>query len=167
MIFTNIPYNLDKNLGQAYNDFMSLLGEDDWGVFLDHDAMFVQRDYYRILTEATNSQYGLLTAMTNRIGCRYQVHNIKKTNDMKVHFEYGKKVSEKKEPIEDITFRSPFSGVVIMISKKTWNKVKFKDGFLGVDNHIHRDVRDAGIRVGMIRQLYVYHWYRQDGKGHL
>lgn len=34
------PEESGNNLGAAYNTFTSLLGDDDWACFIDHDAMF-------------------------------------------------------------------------------------------------------------------------------
>ena len=54
MIHTYIPYapkTQKLNLGWAYNNFMSLVEEDDWVLFLDHDATFTTRDWYPQIEE--------------------------------------------------------------------------------------------------------------------
>jgi len=69
--------------------------------------------------------------------------------------------------LTDITRDSPISGVVMCLSRTGWERMgKFKHGFFGVDNQAHRDVRAAGMRVYLMRGLYVYHWYRADGRKH-
>ena len=55
MIYTHIPYapkESDKNIGFAYNKFMEMLpSEGDWGCFLDHDAMFTTKSWYKQLND--------------------------------------------------------------------------------------------------------------------
>lgn len=172
-LHTYIPYNTDGNLGKAYNDFMKLVKGDDWVCFLDADATFTTRNYYPYMLEVIekNSQYGLFTCMTNRIGCPWQkFSDVSVSNhDIKYHREIGKKVNDKHfNDVIDVTSPPnpnwPLSGVIILISKETWkNTGGFKDGFLGVDNDIHLKCKHNNINVGLIKGLYVYHWYRGDG----
>ncbi len=173
-IHTYIPYNTEGNLGKAYNSFMELIGEEDWACFLDADATFTTRNYYTYMLEAieNNPQVGLFTCMTNRIGCGYQKFKEISTenHDIKYHRQVGLEINKKYyNEVIDITSSRPYlSGVVILISKQTWKKVKgFKDGFLGVDNDIHLRCKDNSIKVGLLKGLYVYHWYRVDGTDHI
>ena len=167
-LFTFIAYDTEGNLGKAYNEFVDLLDDDDWFVLLDHDAMFVQRDWYkkikRIIEE--NTEYSLFTCPMNRCGSPYQlVQGIDRDNhDIRYHREIGKELSKTNiNEVLDITRSSLLSGVVIITQKKMWDKIGgAMDGFLGVDNDIHAKFRDHGMKVGLIRSLYVYHFYRAD-----
>ena len=72
----------------------------------------------------------------------------------------------------DITNLKPLSGVMILISKKTWKSIgKFTENrMLGIDNDIHKKVRQNGLRVGLMKGIYLYHWYRNgniNNKEHL
>lgn len=173
MIHTYIPYTpkeLGQNLGWAYNNFMNIIGDDDWACFLDHDATFTTRYWYYQLYDIINKHknFGLFTAVTNRIGNKPQlVLNVDPNNhDIKYHREIGKSIQEKKYDniIELSNVRQPLSGVVIFIHKKTWlTNGGFKDGFLGVDNDIHIKCINNNIKVGLMEGVYVYHWYRGDG----
>lgn len=173
MIHTYIPYTpkkLGNNLGWAYNNFMGLVGDNDWVCFLDHDATFTTRYWYHQLDDIIlkNPNVGLYTCLTNRIGNFQQlVQNIDKENhDIKYHRQIGKQLqNEHYDTILDLNnYNHPLSGVVILISKNTWSKVGgFKDGFLGVDNDIHRKCLSHNIKVGLMAGVYVYHWYRGDG----
>ena len=173
MIHTYIPYTpkkLGNNLGWAYNNFMELVGDDDWVCFLDHDATFTTRYWYHQLNDiiSKNSNVGLYTCLTNRIGNSQQlVQNIDKENhDIKYHRQIGKHLqNEHYDTILDLNnYNYPLSGVVILISKNTWSEVGgFKDGFLEVDNDIHRKCLSHNIKVGLMAGVYVYHWYRGDG----
>lgn len=173
MIHTYIPYTpkkLGNNLGWAYNNFMKIVSKDDWVCFLDHDATFTTRYWYHQLNDIIekNPDVGLYTCLTNRIGNPQQlVKGVDKENhDIKYHRIIGKILQEKNYDnilnLDDIN--RPLSGVVILISKKTWNKVGgFKDGFLSVDNDIHKKCISYNIKVGLMTGVYVYHWYRGDG----
>lgn len=168
-IYNFIAYDTDKNLGRSYNQCVQLLEDDDWFVFLDHDALFVQRDWYLYLRRIIkdNSQYDLFTCSTNRIGCPWQrIQGIDYDNhDIRYHKEIGRQLLEKDLNIIDVTSASvKLSGVVMISNKKSWDKVGgAKDGFLGVDNNLHDKYREKDMKVGFIPSLYVYHFYRGDG----
>jgi len=170
MIHTCIPYTpkeLGNNLGWAYNNFMELLPEDDWACFLDHDATFTTRYWYYQLEDIIKKyqDVGLYTCLTNRIGNFQQlVKGVDKENhDIKYHRQIGKQLQE--NYYDDVfSITNPLSGVIILISKKTWRTVGgFIDGFLGVDNDIHKKCLSNNIKVGLMAGVYVYHWYRGDG----
>ena len=171
MIVTLIPYcptSEGKNLGFAYNELMDRLRENDWACFIDHDACFTTSDWYPQLEEiiAPLTEPCVLTATTNRVGSRWQLaagadpHN----HSMEYHRRFGKSLqSAARGVLRDVTHEPLMSGVVILLSKKTWRRLGgFADGFLGVDNAIHQAARDQGYRVLLMMGLYVYHWYRAD-----
>ena len=174
MIHTYIPYCPKEqsgfNLGWAYNNFMNLVGDDDWVCFLDHDATFTTMYWYHQLEDIIkeHTDVGLFTALTNRIGQPAQVIDSvdKENHDISYHRKIGKKIQQ--EHFTSITpFNNPevlLSGVVILISKKTWKATGgFKDGFLRVDRDMHERCIDNNIKVGLMNGVYVYHWYRGDG----
>ena len=174
MIHTYIPYcpkdQGGYNLGWTYNTFMKLVDEDDWVCFLDHDATFTTRNWYHQLEDIIkeHTDVGLFTAVTNRIGQPAQVIDIddKDNHDIAYHRKIGKKL-QKKYSSSVSPFNNPevlLSGVVILISKKTWRLTGgFADGFLRVDRNMHERCLDKNIKVGLMDGVYVYHWYRGDG----
>lgn len=170
-LVTAIAYDPDRNLGAAYNEIMDRLRPGDWCCFIDHDALWTTRIWYKQLLEAieTHSNVGLLTAVTNRVGQSAQV--VKKApagHDLREHFAFGRQLADEHGvDVTDVTKGPLVSGVVLCLSKDTWEQIgKFSDGFLGVDNRAHQDVRRIGRRVLIMRGLYVYHWYRADGARH-
>lgn len=190
MIYTHIPYApSDKklDLGWAYNNFMERIGIDDWACFLDHDAMFTTRDWYVQLESIVkqNGDSGCFTAMTNRVGNPMQLPDYdfenwgkaadRKTfhleklsseysnHDIKLHRTIGKQLFEKHGlQVSNLSLEFPMSGVLILVSKRTWKKVRFANGFLGVDNQFHTDCVLQGLPVYLMNGVYVYHWYRGD-----
>jgi len=172
MIYNFVAYaqGNKENLGATYNKYMELIGDDDWACFLDHDAMFTTEDWFRQLGNiiAENPTYGLLTACTNRIGNPEQkIASLTDTHDIMYHRQIGKQLQQQcGNEIKDVTDTHCISGVVMIVSKATWKKAGgFKNGFLGVDNDFHQRVKKAGIKIGVAKGLYVYHYYRADGTG--
>ena len=172
MIYNFVAYapGDKENLGNTYNQYMSLVGDDGWACFLDHDAMFTTEDWYKQLENiiAENPEYDLFSACTNRVGNPGQrIAGLDETHDIMYHRGIGKRLqSQGGTDVNDVTNSHCISGVVMIVSKKAWKKVGgFKAGFLGVDNDFHQRIAKAGLKVGVAKGLYVYHYYRADGKG--
>jgi len=178
MLICATPYDVDgKDLGSAYNHFMGLLKGDDWACLLDHDAMWTTTIWARQITEAIkeNPDAGLFVTSTNRIGCGWmKVKGVSpKEHNIVFHRELGRKLAdEHKHSVVDVTewedhpSGKPLSGVMMCISCRAWAAVNgFKNGFLTVDNDMHKRIRDHGLKVYLLPGVYVYHWYRFQGRG--
>lgn len=175
MIYTYIPFapkGKNANLGWCYNNFMEKVDDDDWVVFLDHDATFTTKKWFSQIEEAIEHypEYGAFTTMMNRVGNNVHIPaNVDRNNhDIKYHRKLGAELLEKEgSNVIDFNhgnFSAFLSGVIIITSKKTWKKIGgFKEGFLGVDNCFHVDCLYNNVKVGLIKGLYLYHWYRADG----
>ncbi len=174
MIHTYIPYapkSTDKNIGAVYNQFMTMISDDDWACFLDHDAMFTTLDWYKQLEEIVDDlsfshpDAGLLTACTNRIGNLEQIVNGIEPQNHDIY--YHRTIGRQRQIKHRTSLRACqylISGVVILISKNVWKKTSgFVDGFLGVDNNIDTQIRELGYRSYIMDGVYCYHWYRSDG----
>ena len=162
--FINIPWNKKKNLGKAYNDFMRLLDNDDYAVFIDGDAQFLTTDFGNRLQYYidTYPECGLFTARSNRIHQSWQRAGDWDSDDIKEHRKYA--VVIPKKTVTDVS-NAPdnqlMSGVLIMIKKSTWKRLGGfkKDGMLGVDNDIHLQAKRCGEKVYLMDWIYLYHWY--------
>lgn len=174
MITTYIPYagkDDELNLGATYNEMMEAC-PTEWACFLDHDAMWLTKDWYADLTEAAHyagkSGIGLLSCVTNRIGTGVQrIKGHQDTHDImrmrRVAQEVRQSFGGDLERAVDTNVTN-LSGVVILISKKAWRDMGgFADGFLGVDYDACARMRRAGYLVGLMRHVVVYHWWRADG----
>jgi GT2 family glycosyltransferase len=166
-VFHIIPWNSDKNIGESYNDSMSLVNSDDWVCFLDGDAIHTTSFFGKRIEDVINNnpEYSLFTCYTNRIGFPPQIApNVnRETNDQKYHREFGENLWNKNgTSVLDVTNHKYISGVLLLINKKVWEKVGgFKTtNMLGVDNDIHRRVSQSGGKVGLMKGIYVQHWYR-------
>lgn len=171
-LITVTPYDLRRDLGRACNEVMGLLAPGDWCCFKDHDALFTTpRYWYSQLLEAIeeNPEAGLLTAVTNRIGNTGQVaRGAPRSHDIREHFAFGEKLRRQYgSAVRDVTRGNLIGGVVLCMSVDVWREIGgFRSGFLGVDNAAHQDVAKVGRRVLLMPGLYVYHWYRADGRQH-
>lgn len=172
-----------KYIGKAYNRYMEFLPkDDDWACFLDHDAMFMtansqaglpnwQDQLYAVIQK--NPEYGCFSVITNRIGNPDQrFAGIDQNNhDIQYHRQIGYKAYEQLyTEVKDVTNGHCISGVVMLVKKSAWKKVGgYKtdghSGVLGVDNDFHIRLKNAGLKIGIAKGVYVYHWYRADGKG--
>ena len=168
MIHTYIPYSNNFNLGKAYNDFMSIVDDKDWVLFLDHDATFTTREWYPQVLDIINNnpKYGAFTCMTNRVGPSVQRYQgiMSDNHDIRHHRKIGKTLQDNHYD-EVIEFPEGWmaSGVILLLSKQTWKTVGgFVEGFLGVDNCLHRDCKNNSIPFGLMKGFYVYHWYRAE-----
>ena len=189
MIYTHIAYapiECEKNIGCAYNKFMEILpNDDDWGCFLDHDAMFTTNNWYNQLNDIIekNPNLGAFGCKTNRVANGYQLlGNIDPHNhDISYHRKIGNYVQTKYyDNIMEIkgklnkhgklrkrcAYTSPwgFSGVFILLKKKVWKQINgfLENGFLGVDDDFRFRLHRYKIPFYIMNGIYVYHWYRAD-----
>lgn len=162
------PNSYEKNLGRTYNEYMELLDDDDIAVFLDHDAMFCDEGWVDLIKKIFRNRRGedlLLIGMANRIGKPYQRIGIFETDhSFASHAALTRAIRKyQRDRLHDVTSMTSSSGVVMALSKRTWRRSPFVDGFLKVDNEQHLSIRKIGGKILMPIGLYVYHFYRADG----
>lgn len=193
MILTAIAHDVGADLGKAYNAVMYRAREDDWVCFIDHDAVFTTRTWYKQLCDAVEKHpdAGLFSVMTNRVGNPEQeiiLDQGRDNHDMKYHRKIGKEIADGVSPTittasGSVLARMPeymeldqsnsanwLSGVVMLTSKRAWSqvirdkKIGFPEGyFMGLDNFYHEAQKRLGNPVFLLTRVYVYHWYRADG----
>lgn len=177
MILYPIPYSSDKNIGKYYNWCMSLLpNKNDFACFVDGDAMFTTHYYGHQIENIikTHPDCGLFTAVTNRVGTKYQcMPGMWDNNNIDDHWIKGKELHDNHySECSDITHGPPLSGMLILLRKKEWKKAGgfLEDKMLGIDNSIHYRVRDIGGKVKLMKGVYIMHYYRGgkiENKEHL
>lgn len=161
------PKSYGMNLGRCYNEYMERIGDDDFALFIDHDAMFVSDSWRDIVSDIATrhkDDTALFISRTNRINNPYQRLNLLEENHrVEDHRIFAEQLSQRFSSETTECSKLPSSsGVIIMLSKKTWKKHKFSDGFLKVDNKIHLSHRESGDPVYLMNGLGVYHFYRAD-----
>lgn len=167
MIRTFIPYDVNKNIADSYNDCMKTLRKNDWGLFIDRDVLILYPDYIHFL-EQKIQQYPdavMFSCITNRIG--YPLQKCKdsndKSNDINYHVQIANFIRSKKRIATNVTGQL-LSGHFMLIHKKYWDKIEItRKGMLGVDNDIFKEMSRVG-NVYLLNDFYVYHWYRNGNK---
>jgi GT2 family glycosyltransferase len=171
ILFENTPYRSDKDLVEAYNSFMRIVPDDAWVLFRDADTLFLD-SFYGKQIEETILRYDNIecfTAVTNRIYRPEQLHKDKYDgDDIKFHRNIATQLKNKYgtrcEKYPDVGL---MSGFCFLLKKTAWKKIggfkpwhKNQSKMLGVDNQLHKDLKEHGIDVMIMKGLYVYHWYR-------
>lgn len=168
MIHCIHPYRIDKNLGKAYNDAFKNCPEEDWLCLMDWDVMFLLHDAIAVMEEYVTKYpgTGIFTCYTNRIhtGAKDQLWGgvVNTDADIKQHIGIAAHAAIFGVLDESAEIKHHISGMLMLISKKTWNEIKFsEDGkCLGVDNDFSDRVLAAGKKILRMNRIYVWHTYR-------
>ncbi len=185
-LFAFIPYAADgETIGQAIERHMQALQPDDWALIMDHDIMHTTPKWYPAILECikANPSFGILTVMTNRAGelaHPWQMVKWVDVNDhnMKYHRELGADLLQEHGcTVQDVTHeKRKTNGVAIAIKRSVWDALKELPGHVSLvdrpsmlkfDLKLHQRARDNGYKVGVMRGVYCYHWYRADGVTHI
>lgn len=166
------PYSLTKNLGQAYNEAMSLIPQTDWACLMDYDTMFLTSDCGAILHEyarraietipATHAP--LMTCYTNRINPRadHQLLNgeCQETDSIKIHLGYAS--ARRLFLYQTTELKRVISGFLMLVHRQTWDALKFSENMkcLGVDNDYSQRILESGRKILRMEGLYIWHTYR-------
>jgi hypothetical protein len=163
-IFYSNPFSVEKNIGKAHNDFIKSLNanDEDWIVIQDGDMMYLTDDWGKRISDALSldgDKFGLVGCYTNRLRGLHQLHGneFSYETDIKKHYEIAKTYGG--EGIQPI--KQGVAGVFMAFQYKTWKKVKgFQENSIVFDSLFNLRVRELGLKVGLIRSLYVFHLYR-------
>jgi len=165
-IDVKIPWEPGKRLGYAFNRAIETV--EDWVLILDYDVMLLSVNWYDICLRAIDKyghSAGLISCMTNNIGCPLQRDNHNKTQDMDWHFSRAAEVERKNAGVvQDVTdSQFKLSGMFFLTHRSAWEKTGRvpDDKFIGVDNWYDARIRENGYKVLILRDLYVYHGYKR------
>ena len=164
MIHFAIPWDSNKNIAESYKYHIDNSSKD-WVCFIDGDAVFTSSYFGKRLEECirSNPEYSMFTCMTNRIGNssqRSEYVDIASNN-----YHYHRMIGENHWSInhtecEDITSGIPASGVMLLCKKEDLiGEGLDKKGMLGIDNLIHMKLSSKGSRIGLLKGIYLYHYY--------
>jgi hypothetical protein len=175
MIYTFIPYkDGDEDFRDTCNRFMSLLpGDDDFGIVIDHDAMFTTLTWNQQIQDAIKRypKVNAFAAVTNRIYAPCLWADVDRdTNDVGYHRQRGEEIANE---LWDEAFEMPpvdslnrgWGGFFMMLRKRTWREIggfayHDEDGkFGGMDWSTHARLIRHGEKVYALKGVYVYHWY--------
>lgn len=164
------PFSLDKKYGVELNKTFAIIPENDWVCILDWDCMFLHPNQISSLYEYISlyPDTGMFLAKSNRAGSRVQRYQGAIHTQMNMDY-WHRKVSK------DISVTSvkdnAISGYFMLVSKKTWNEVKFSEDLdiLHVDRDYAGKILSSG-RTILLTNILVWHSYRAwngGSKNHL
>ncbi|MFA5217261.1 hypothetical protein [Sulfuricurvum sp.] len=168
-IDVRIPWEPGRRLGFACNRMFKTV--EDWGLILDWDVTLLNINWYDICLRAIEKvghDAGLISCLTNRIGCPLQKF-VSGDNDNIADHMATAKACEMCWPgeVEDVTDKpNKLSGMFFLTRRKIWDAVGGvpDDKFIGMDNYYHDRVKEAGYRIYIMKDLYVFHNYRRQWK---
>ena len=166
----SVPYSVNKNLGKAYNQFFDSLEPNQWGASMDMDMMFTDSRFgiriHQVISE-NKDKFDVLVPVTNHMNSKGQLAftDIDASPDMKRHA-----VIEETRWEACGTHVRAWSdkgnsfpgGMMIIMKKDSWEKVRFLPGLLGIDKEFFYRCRQEGLRVGLMLGIYCYHWHRGE-----
>jgi hypothetical protein len=174
------PYSLDGNLGQAYNDYMNLLPNDeDYAVLMDGDTMMLTPNYGEqisfIVNKYKDCRVGIFTSYTNRTGNLFQCYNsiISEDGELRNHRNISIQLQrEKYDSVLDLN--DLISGHLMVVQKKVWKDVGFfadeisekmrsrgiKKNLLAVDNRFSKRCLNNDYKIYLMQGIYCTHYYR-------
>jgi len=172
-IDVRIPWEPGKRLGLACNRMFKTV--EDWGLILDWDVMLLNINWYDKCLKAVETvgeDAGLISCMTNRIGCPLQKLSIdndtRESDDIGLHGKISVANGLENVGVLDDVTDEPWklSGLFFLTRRKVWDAVGGvpDDKFIGMDNYYHDRVKEAGYRIYIMKDLYVFHNYRRQWK---
>lgn len=158
----------EKNIGKYYNRCCSIVpNNDDWVAFWDADllAFFTVNNWGKFLEDATKKykDVALFTCMANRIGTHKQ--RLLKDGCTNPSMKYHRNICAQQLKLHGFEIcdnAKTVSGMLLMFQKKTWEAVgRFNEvGMLHVDREFSRNVSSLVGKIGILKGMYVMHYYR-------
>lgn len=178
MIWYFTPYALDKKFLSEIDRYFTIVPHaDDWVVLMDGDTAFLRSDFGQVIDRYTR-QYpdtGLFTCYASR--CHYQCQVPKIGNMASDSILFHKQIADSCSgahagKVKELDRR--IAGHLMVIRKSTWMRIRsevFKTAadktILGVDTKISNVLLKAGLKIRLMRELYLFHYLRMaEGFGY-
>jgi hypothetical protein len=157
------PFAIDGNLGRAYNESAEGLDDDEWIAVMDQDiCMLDSRLKYWIgqcLAEHED-KFDVFVPVTNRLSDSQQlVEGMYFTHDIRQH---RNKTKHRWDAFGTSTVPTtkPTAGMLMVMKVRTLRTVRFRNGIWFIDTDFYRRAESMGYRFGLMRGIYVFHYYR-------
>jgi GT2 family glycosyltransferase len=177
MIYYFTPYSTEKKLLKAIDQYMALIHDNDWACLMDGDTAFLRSDFGVRIKEYIEKypDTGLFTFYASR--CHYACQVRKGTDMMSDSILYHKQRADEVHNtlhLEVKTIDRRIAGHLMIIQKSTWNKIRpqvfrtAKDKeILGVDTKISNAIISKGMKIRLMRGIYIFHYLRMaEGFGY-
>lgn len=171
MIIYSNPYNTQKNIGKAYNDFINCLNvpEETWIVIQDGDIIYLDPRWGTLIetvTETTGKEYDLLGCTTNRVGLIDHLAWGEFNDDDQLRVHQNIATARHSMFYNQIKDTKVVAGYFMLFKYSTWKKVGgFQEDTLAADRNFSHKVLQHGGRLGIMLGLYVFHAYRLHQHG--
>ncbi len=173
MIWFFTPYSFNKRLFDAFDQYINLVqDENDWVCFVDGDTAFLLPDFgHQIQTYIDKyPDTGLFTCYASR--CHYEFQKRRGCDDTSpdilLHKFHAERIYDNLHgQVKEVTRR--IAGHLMVIQKKTWFEIrpevmrmvqKHDKRILGVDTKISNAVLKAGLKIRLMRGMYIFHYCR-------
>ena len=178
MIWFFTPYDKDKKLLNAINRYFELVTHtDDWVVISDGDTAFLNADFGNIIERYTQNfpDTGLFTCYASR--CHYKIQVPDGVNMFSDSILYHKTIAVKQAVIcrnQVLEINRKVAGHLMVIRKGVWDRIKDEvfskargKDILGIDSKISYAVLEAGLKIQLMKELYIFHYCRlSEGFGY-
>ena len=179
MIWFFTPYSFNQKLFEAYDAYMQLVSNpDDWVCFMDGDTAFLLPDFgHQVKTYVDKfPDTGMFTCYASRCSYQFQIRRGTQTgnSDILYHRQQAETIyMELHGQVKEINER--IAGHLLVIQKKTWTLVRAEVArkvqeqnkqILGVDTKISNAILKAGLKIRLMRGIYIFHYFRlKEGAG--
>lgn len=170
-IFYIQSYDLNANIGKAYNEHIKHLPADCWVCITDHDSNFLLPDFGRQLhtiVQRHGNEFALFGCVTNRLGGTHQLYNHEFSNDFDIFHHYRIAQTLFSEHYAEVNEASGVAGVCMLFRKSTWDAVGgFQEGIISADTEFNKAIRAKNIgKIGIMKGVYMFHCYRIHERNH-
>lgn len=161
------PFSLEKNYGKEINETFVMIPEQDWVAVMDWDCMLLAHEQIEKIYEYVKlfPDAGMFVARSNRSGSAAQrpnqlVKSFSNECDIIVHHYTSQSFVSLRNSVKELDHH--ISGYFMLISKKTWNEVRFSEekSILGVDRDYAKRLIESGRKIYLMNNIYVWHSYR-------
>lgn len=163
------PYRTDKNFGLAINEAVKAINyaPDDWFCLTDHDTLWLLPDtkaqIERILQ---TTPYDVLGCMTNRIRSKEQLVGgyFNPDDRIKEHIRIAELCQSAGRDMV-VEAKGVMAAFMLYFRVSAWEKAGgFAEVAINFDTIFNQACRAQGLRIGLMRGVYVWHSYRLQSR---
>jgi GT2 family glycosyltransferase len=164
------PYSFNKRLFEAMDAEMKLSKPGDWLCFMDGDAAFLTPKWGHTIKEYIDRypDTGIFTCYASR--CHYQrqvPYMVDIENDSLLYHSNIAATLQRNYHLEVQEMTKYIAGHLMVISRNTWDRIRnrveiaaLNKNILGVDTKISNAVLLAGLKIRLMKGVYIFHYLR-------
>ena len=163
------PYSFEKNLAKAYNQYMSLLpDENDWAVLMDGDVAFLENDFgdviKRNIEQYDDGNVGMFGCFASRTRNReLRPDEIYKEDDYDLISQKNRYIQVREKYGDSVKLIDDHcTGFFLCVKKKVWQHIPCPDNgtLRKADENWSHELLKAGYKLLCMQGMYVLHYYR-------